>query len=192
MNWQKQLTRERGPQMKFRKLCYAISAPPYDELFGTYVLGNDRSGYPPHYEFTLKEMVEIWLERNGGTEENAVLEIAERFDAVSPAEAQWMRRELSILRPPKGPEEQRPRYDTERGDLYFGNDIVRKVRRMKTASQLDRALRQFQELGWPARIDGRKFGDLYEVAKSLNEGLKLIRFRVRNNGIIWEQCDATS
>ena len=188
MNWQKECTGDPNPTQMYQDIIGRISAPPNDRLFGVYVLDQDRLAYPENYEFTCEEMIEAWLECHGGTKENAVLEIAERLGMVLPHQASWLRRELSIPKVIDGPIRRKPFYDTDRGFLYLGEEVIRKVRRMKNASMTERILTKLQQSGWPACLPADyPVGDPNERVKALNEGLTGIRFHVTKGIISWRE-----
>jgi hypothetical protein len=87
-----------------------------------------------------------------------------------------------------------PHWDAETGQLMVGTSVVRQVSRQ--AHSLRPILAAFQELGWSRRIDSpfseRDFQRLHKAIRSLNDGLRQIRFHADGSaqGIVWEWSDA--
>ncbi len=86
-----------------------------------------------------------------------------------------------------------PSWNRARSTLNFGNKVSKAIRRLGNATNVVRVLDAFQELGWPERIDDPLLGGadgqrLHETIRSLNSGLRFVRFRAdgTGQGILWE------
>lgn len=86
-----------------------------------------------------------------------------------------------------------PNWNRARSTLNFGKEVSKYIRRLGNATNVVRILDALQELGWPERIDdplpnGPDGQRLHETIRSLNTGLKFIRFRAdgTGEGLIWE------
>ncbi len=86
-----------------------------------------------------------------------------------------------------------PHWDRERSKLLLDGKVIRKV--SKQAKHVLQILSTFEDDDWPDRIDDPISGleesqpaRLHEAIRSLNEGLKMIRFRSdgTGKGITWE------
>ncbi|MEO8939673.1 MAG: hypothetical protein ABI453_03905 [Isosphaeraceae bacterium] len=87
-----------------------------------------------------------------------------------------------------------PHWDRERSKLLLDGKVIREV--SKQAKNILQILDTFEEDGWPDRIDDPISGPpesqptrCHEAVRSLNEGLKMIRFRSDGTGagITWER-----
>jgi hypothetical protein len=91
----------------------------------------------------------------------------------------------------------RPAWNRATGELCLGSELIKRVRRLKVASNVIRVLEAFQEEGWPRHIDDplpprrgmqqTPQQRLHETVKSLNSGLSTIRFRADGSGrgVVW-------
>jgi len=85
-----------------------------------------------------------------------------------------------------------PRWDSKRGQLRWGRACVRKVGLQ--ARNIRLIFDAFEELGWPPSMDDPLPGDdndavtrLKDTVKTLNRGLRILRFRIENgHRILWE------
>src|SRR5262249_39269185 len=89
-----------------------------------------------------------------------------------------------------GRELSKPRWDGENRELRFDGEVIRRVRGRTIARNVVRVLDAFQEDDWPSRIDNPVHADkvgIHEIIKSLNAGLRRIRFRGdgTGEGIVW-------
>ena len=82
----------------------------------------------------------------------------------------------------------RPVWDRENKKLYWGLTTIRRFRNIKRAKNVVRVLDEFQELGWPRRIDDPLPSPspdperLRDTVKRLNERLEIIQFRADGSG----------
>ena len=90
------------------------------------------------------------------------------------------------------PQAECPVWDSDHGELWWGGQLIRRVRVMKHPSSIQWILDAFQAAGWPSRIDdsiaqGKQADHLRQIVLSLNEGLKKLRFHVQESGqaITW-------
>lgn len=86
-----------------------------------------------------------------------------------------------------------PAWDSDRNELWFQGQIVRKYRGRTIATRVHCILDVFHEESWPSRIDdplpnGPDSGRLRSAIAKLNEGLSDIRFFADGSGegILWE------
>jgi hypothetical protein len=90
-----------------------------------------------------------------------------------------------------------PVWDRAIGELRLGTTIIKRVRRLKVATNAILILDGFQELGWRRHLDDplpyqsdekKRVQRLHEVVKSRNENLQFIRFRGdgKGHGIVWD------
>jgi hypothetical protein len=92
-----------------------------------------------------------------------------------------------------------PDWNKSLGELRFDGQLIKIVRRLKAATNVIRILDAFQEMGWPSQTDDplppqqglqqTPTQRLRETVKSLNQGLKAIRFRTdgTGEGVVWER-----
>lgn len=136
----------------------------------------------------------MWVELRGGSGFKAILEVARKLDHVSEQDYVWLLRELGLEANPIS-EPNRPYFDHNHGKLFFGNKSIRRVRMNKNPTHIQIILDAFQEAGWVPRIENPLKGDeqrdqqqLHQVLRSLNDGLKKIKFHALEGGqaIRWE------
>jgi hypothetical protein len=91
------------------------------------------------------------------------------------------------------PRASKPVWNKARSRLNCGNETLKVIRRLGNAPNVVRVLDSFEEQSWPERIDdplpdGPDGQRLNETIRSLNTGLRYIRFRAdgTGRGIVWE------
>lgn len=89
----------------------------------------------------------------------------------------------------------KPRWNPDTGELTFRNEVVKRVSRLKMATNVVTVLGAFQESDWPPRIDdpltgGKNPTRLHDTVKSLNTGLVALHFRADGSGegYRWERA----
>ncbi len=137
--------------------------------------------------------VGMWMQVRRGSYERSLLEIEHGLDTLSQGRfAQLMAAigEEDSRQPPS----RLPVWNKKTCTLHFAGKVIRKVRGLKTASNVVRILNEFQDFDWPERIEnplppGVSGFRLRETIRTLNRGLKLVRFRADGSGegIIWER-----
>ncbi len=106
--------------------------------------------------------------------ELAIVELAREF-GMPDAEYRWLLRELGETVPVNHPNNPRPVWDRDRGELRFNGEVIRRV--SARAMRLIPILDTFEELGWPDRVDDpNPPGTLANAVKRLNDELSMIRF----------------
>lgn len=112
-------------------------------------------------------------------------------DAVLRDELAQLTKETESETEPPAPAEDKPRWDKETHELRFKGQLIRRVRPI--ADNVIRVLDTFEDDGWPRRIDdpldpSPETRRISETLRTLNDGLKMIRFRAdgTGEGIIWE------
>jgi hypothetical protein len=96
-----------------------------------------------------------------------------------------------VEQPPAAPSADRPRWDSQRRELHFRGQVVKRYR--QPAKNQERILQEFQEAEWPDRIDDPLPGDsndphqrLADAIRGLNDN-DAIRFERdgTGEGILW-------
>jgi hypothetical protein len=144
-----------------------------------------------------------WCEAMQSWSTEAVVYGPDRFPGAREEDPAW-RRGLNRLRAAATamvgtPEVQepleacRPRWDTDRRELYLGATLLKRYR--QRAERQCTVLESFEELGWPPRIDDPLPAlTLADTVTALNEALQHTPLRFRRDGtgkgIIWEVIDA--
>ena len=114
----------------------------------------------------------------------AVVEVAHETDLITSAKFN------SLLRKLPGhiavqQVQARPEWDASAGELWYGGQVVRRVRCMKLPTKIQQLLDVFQAAEWPRSVAARTSWDqqsAHQTVNSLNNGLLKIRFRVRDGG----------
>jgi hypothetical protein len=84
----------------------------------------------------------------------------------------------------------KPRWDKEKGKLYYDGEVVRSVRDEKVAQKVTAILDAFQKAGWrrsigiPPNWENREA--LHQTIKSLNSELRKLRFHVKGKIVYWK------
>jgi hypothetical protein len=132
----------------------------------------------------------MWREVRGGSPEQAIVETAHAIGFLDQNGYQWLLREIGVTESPAHAE--RPQWNPTTGELRFGGRVVRKVRILKRRSGPHLILDAFQHAGWPSRIDNPLGGapeDLHDMVRTLNRGLRRIRFHAQEGGgaLVWKR-----
>lgn len=90
-----------------------------------------------------------------------------------------------------------PVWEADCGRLKLGEVVVRKVRKLRTPTNVEKILDAFTAAGWPTSIPnplGNDAQQLHEAVQSLNTGLFVLRFHSQEGGrsIWWERYDSPS
>ena len=128
--------------------------------------------------------IRMWMQARGVSTERAVIEVANGLDLMSDKRANRLLRELGEEEQASLPED-RPFWDSSRGELRLTEVIIRRVRLLKNPSNIQLILDDFQDAGWPTRIPNPLDKDqhlLHLTVQSLNQGLKAIRFHGQEGG----------
>ena len=133
----------------------------------------------------------MWMELRGVSEERAVIEVARKLRFLDEESANQLLREIGE-EAPAPPVPEHPVWHPEKGELCWGDQVIRRVRIMARPSSIQTILDAFQAAEWPPRIadpitQGRKAHEVRQIVFYLNEGLELIRFHVQESGraITW-------
>jgi hypothetical protein len=141
--------------------------------------------------------VGMWMEARGGSLEQALVSVALAMELVNDRELRKLKRDLELdveINDRVAPTEvAQPTWDSQNGELRFGDRVIRKTRVLRNPSNLQRIVEAFHVAGWPIRIDNPlSLGQeqLHQALRSLNKGLDAIRFRAQEGGraIVWERC----
>lgn len=131
----------------------------------------------------------MWIEVREASPAQAVLEMAVGIGHMSPANYDWLRRELGIPSGSAAPATDRldvPSWDSASRELRFGGQTIRQVRVMRKPSNVQRLLDAFQAQGWPPRIDnplpGTDENQLNQALRQLKRNLSGITFRSQQGG----------
>jgi hypothetical protein len=79
----------------------------------------------------------------------------------------------------------RPEWDGSGGELWYGGEVVRRVRCMTPPTKIHQLLDAFQAAEWPRTIAGPVDWDqqsAHQTVHSLNTSIREIRFHVRDGG----------
>ena len=137
--------------------------------------------------------VGMWREVRGGSLEQALVRIARAMDLVNERDLRTLRREIQLegLDVPTG--SPLPSWNPSTGELSFGGCVIRRLRVLRSPSNIQRIVDAFQAAGWPARISnplpaGQE--ELHQTLRSLNGRLEAIRFHAQEGGqaVVWELC----
>jgi hypothetical protein len=184
---------------RFRELRRVLSMPETRSVICREVLSRQEAELVAGAEVTalqdlghsisFNKILEVFAWTRGMSAECALLEIAKAIGAIRDSEYRSLRR--AIGEPIDAARPTIPMWDAELGELRLNGQLVRRF--AGRAKNLRAILSAFQEQGWPLRIDSPLSGGvdsrrLREAVRSLNEGLKAIRFRCdgKSSGILWE------
>ena len=143
------------------------------------------------------DIVDIWAKLRGVSASRAITDLGMELNLISDFDRRQLLKKLGEEVKPTGPA--LPAWDRSAGILRLGNAVVKRVRRLKVATNGILILDAFQEMGWPSHLDDplsprpglRQSSEkrLQDAIKSLNNNLKLIRFRGdgTGKGIVWER-----
>ncbi len=135
----------------------------------------------------------MWRKLRGGSAERAVIEVALELGFLDDRTAKWLLREIGEETLPP-PVVAHPVWHAERGELRWGDQVIRRVRVLARRSTIQRLLEAFQAAEWPPRIDdpicqGEDADQLRQIVLGLNQGLEVLRFHVQEGGraITWSR-----
>jgi len=137
--------------------------------------------------------VGMWAKARSVSRSRAIVELAFEYQLLNEASS---RRLLRAIGEAESPTTHRPIWDRATGKLSYSNSLIREIKNLGKATNIVAILDALEELGWPSRIDDPLPGGLdgqrlREAVKTLNRGLKLIRFRGdgTSSGIVWDKVD---
>lgn len=124
----------------------------------------------------------MWISVTEQTPWRGFVELGRKLDLFSDADAAWLRRALGEPQPLVDVE--RPRWDRETGELWFEDRRIREV--AGNAPNVRRVFTEFEELGWPFRINnplGKQIPTRFaSTLRSLNNGVDPISFHGDGTG----------
>jgi hypothetical protein len=134
--------------------------------------------------------VGIWIELRGVSPARAVVDLARVLGFLDETNYRWLLRGLGEDGDrPTAPD--RPTWNPQQGDLRWKKQVLRRVRVMAAPSNVQIILDAFQATHWAQQIcnplpHGQQ--QLHQALRSLNRGLKKIRFHAREGGqaIRWD------
>lgn len=144
------------------------------------------------------DIIDIWAKFKGVSGLRAVADLARKMDLLSDAGFHQLLRSVGEESPPVE-KPVLPDWNKSLGELRFDGQLIKRVRRLKAATNVTRILDAFQETGWPSQMDDpipeepslqqTPTQRLQETVKSLNQGLKAIHFRTdgTGEGVVWER-----
>lgn len=173
-------------EWRLRLIPNVVAARVWNQLFSA----DDRArlGGDLSVAWTAQGTMAMYMRARHVTYERAMLEIAWGLAQIH--EADYER----LLRAIGGQDAGRlvPKWDRERLLLHLGDRVIKTVRSRRVARRVCLVLDAFEEVHWQPRIDdplpgGTDHQRLREVVRSLNRGLKAIRFAADGTGagIIW-------
>lgn len=142
-------------------------------------------------ECSALDMIQLRANSLGFSFERAMLDIAMEASVIDGGRHRRLRRQIGepVEDTKDGP---RPVWDAENGELFYRGKMIRKVSPQGTA--IRPVLNAFEEDGWRRRIDnpltgGAKSNKLRETVRTLNSGLKHIKFYADGTatGILWQE-----
>jgi hypothetical protein len=143
----------------------------------------------PGPALSFQKILQVFAWTRKMSAECALLEIAKAIGAIRDSEYRHFRR--AVDEPVDGAQPTFPMWDEDSGELRLNGKVIRRL--AGRAKNLRAILSTFQEEGWRLRVDnplsgGANSRPLREAVRSLNEGLKAIRFRCdgKSSGILWE------
>lgn len=143
------------------------------------------------------DIVDIWAKLRAISPKQAIVDLGVELNLITDLDRRQLLRKLGEQVKPMGAP--LPVWDRSLGHLRLGDIVIKRVRRLKVATNAIRILNLFQEMGWPPHMEDpltpcknlrqSPKKRLQDVIKSLNENLKLIRFRGDGTGagIVWER-----
>lgn len=130
----------------------------------------------------------MWMQLHGATPLRAIIDVAYGINLLSETDYRWLLREIGETAEPRTPD--RPHWNHTEGRLYFGKEVIRRVRINKKPTNIHRILDAFQAANWARRVHNPLADDaqqLHETLRTLNRNLKQIRFHSTEGGqsITW-------
>lgn len=115
----------------------------------------------------------------------AIVELAYLGDLLSSSNRHWLLRELGAAESDRTAKSPLPDWDPRSGELRLGRKVIRKLRIMKSPSQLQLVVELFERNGWSTSVQndlGLDPGELGQVVYELNRNLGSIRFHSQAGG----------
>lgn len=125
----------------------------------------------------------MWAAARGVTKDRAIIDIAYALDWLDTKTSKAL---LSALGEGANAAAT-PRWLARTGELWFEDNVVRRIRNQTKASTIVRILEAFELSGWPPTIDdpvtaGGDSAQRRRAVESLNDGLTRIRFACAGDG----------
>lgn len=134
----------------------------------------------------------IWVTLHGGSVERAIVDVAHEMGLIAAAKHRRLLRFLNeqVEATPQG---DKPSWDAASGKLFLDGEIARRLRRLRSPTNVEQILNAFQQAGWPAEVENPLGGDaqtLHQALRSLHQGLRGLRFHSHQGGefVSWERA----
>lgn len=137
--------------------------------------------------------VGMWRELHRGSVEQAVVEAAHKIGLLFPSKYDWLLRQIG-KKPMAAPAPTNlPEFQASSGELRWQGQFIRHVRLQARPSNIFIILEAFQSRCWSEQIPnplGKDKQKLHQALRSLNKGLKRIRFHSLAGAtkISWKLC----
>lgn len=146
--------------------------------------GNLDTAYRLH-----RGIVRMWMHIRNVSDARAIADIGYGIGLLDSARHEWLLKELGEKANSTTPIDV-PAWDHSTGKLFYRGKPVRSVRSLKRTNVVQ-VLDWFEQRGWPQSITVPKEWSqptVNETVRSLNRGLKAIKFHARNGArsIYWE------
>lgn len=139
-----------------------------------------------------RSIVKIWMEVRGVSEPRAIVDVAYGIGLLATAHRDWLLKEIGEEVQPKAKAKAIvPGWEPDTGKLFYRGRQIRQIRSMQRTN-VKEILNWFEERGWPRSIElPQKWPQdtVHQAIRSLNKGLRAIRFHSRNGGrtIYWSR-----
>lgn len=143
--------------------------------------------------------VGLWMRLQGKSVDAAVVDLYDRLWGLKEHERKRLDILIGVAGPEHGGRPGRPilRWDAATGELWNGDEVIRKVRRLASPTNIHFLLNRFQREGWTTTIPVQgvlsNSKQTHDAVRSLNAGLRTIRFHVTESGtwVGWHPIAAT-
>lgn len=170
-----------------------VQAPASGELVWNRILNNqERQRLGGNFEqaFASLGTIGMWRKLRRVSRLRAIVDIARALGLVHETSYRWLLREIGED-PDQPAAPDRPTWNGQKGELRWKKYLLRRVRVLAAPSNIQIILDTFQASGWAPQIKnplGRGQQQLHQALRSLNQGLKKIRFHALEGGqtITWE------
>jgi hypothetical protein len=152
-----------------------------DEEVSLIAEGQDPTQPGLEYSISGKRILDVLVDLRGWSYKRALLELAFGLEMIRRGQFQSLRKAIgepieSDVSPPRRASDIRARWVRAEGKLWFGGLIIRKLRILATASNLERILASFEDNSWSTSIAEPFNGnlgqaDLHSTINQLNRGL---------------------
>ena len=134
--------------------------------------------------------VGMWAELRAVSQPRAIADVAHELGCLDQTTYRWLLREIGEEPDAQAPPD-RPSWTASTGELRWRGRVIRRVRVLARPSNIQTILDAFQAANWRPRILnplGLGQQQLHQALRSLNRGLKQIRFHAQEGGqaITWE------